>query len=60
MRSGEERLAGQGGLGSGVLLIGGLMLLVAMCRGGGDWTTQAETPPNAAVVPAALTSLASG
>jgi hypothetical protein len=35
MRSGEERMAGRG-LGSGVWLIGGLMLLVAMCRGGGD------------------------
>jgi hypothetical protein len=56
MRSGEERMAGKGGLGSGVWLIGGLVLLVAMCRGGGDRTTQAETAPTVAVVPAAITA----
>jgi hypothetical protein len=44
----------------GAWLIGGLVLLVAMCRGGDSRTMQAETPPTAAVVPAALTSLASG
>ena len=45
-------MAGRGGSGSGAILLGGLVLLVAMCRGGGDRTADKPVQATLGPVPA--------